>query len=175
MPGSTANGIILQPKNTSDRAAVEFWIINQGGSSYLWMPGSTQPTINQVYSKTVSSDELAYLDNSTANIQTQLDAKANATQTIKEISGDYSLTRADAGSLIFSTSSTPITVYVGYAVFPGERVDFIQGGAGQITIYSDPGDLALYSVDNKIKTAKQYAGATLTRHSGSYYLIGNLG
>jgi len=57
----------------------------------------------------------------------------------------------------------------------GESVNFIQAGSGQITFAAGSG-VTLYSADAKVKTAKQYAAATIVcGAAGIYYLVGNLG
>lgn len=87
---------------------------------------------------------------------------------------NYTIEASDAGGTIRSTGSA-ITVTVANVLAQGERIDFIQAGSGQITFSAGSG-VTLYSADSKVKTAKQYAGATLIAGgSGVVYLIGNLG
>lgn len=87
---------------------------------------------------------------------------------------NYAIDAADAGGTIRSTGSA-ITVTIDDVLTQGQRIDFVQAGAGQITFVAGAG-VTLNSADAKTKTAKQYAGATvLAGGSGVYYLIGNLG
>jgi hypothetical protein len=90
-------------------------------------------------------------------------------------SANYSVVAADRGSTIRSTS-TAITITIDNVLTQqGDRIDFIQAGAGQITFVAGSG-VTLSSADAKLKTAKQFAGASVVfGGSGVYYLIGNLG
>jgi hypothetical protein len=88
---------------------------------------------------------------------------------------NYSIVAADLGTTIRSTS-TAITITIDNVLTQqGDRIDFIQAGAGQITFAAGTG-VTLSSADAKLKTAKQFAGASVVfGGSGVYYLIGNLG
>jgi formylmethanofuran dehydrogenase subunit A len=90
-------------------------------------------------------------------------------------SANYSIVAADLGTTIRSTS-TAITITIDNVLTQqGDRIDFIQAGAGQITFAAGSG-VTLSSVDSKLKTAKQFAAASVVfGGSGVYYLIGNLG
>jgi hypothetical protein len=56
----------------------------------------------------------------------------------------------------------------------GDRVDFIQDGAGQIT-FSGSG-ITLQSKGGALLTAEQYSAATIVKvATGQYRLIGDLG
>ena len=145
------------------------------------VPGATTYTADRVLvsdasgvitaSATITATELGYLDGVSSAIQTQLDAKAPATQTIDDKSAAYSIVASDAGKLIRSTGSA-ITITIADVLQNGQRVDFIQAGSGQITF--SPSSVTLNSVDTKRKTNKQYSGATLYKAGGVYYLIGDL-
>ena len=90
-------------------------------------------------------------------------------------SANYSVVAADLGTTIRSTS-TAITITIDNVLTQqGDRIDFIQAGAGQITFAAGAG-VTLSSADANLKTAKQYAAASVVfGGSGVYYLIGNLG
>jgi formylmethanofuran dehydrogenase subunit A len=90
-------------------------------------------------------------------------------------SANYSVVAADLGTTIRSTGSA-ITITIDNVLSQqGDRIDFIQAGAGQITFAAGSG-VTLSSADAKLKTAKQFAGASVVfGGSGVYYLIGNLG
>lgn len=92
--------------------------------------------------------------------------------TIKDISANYTIVAADEGKVIRSTGSA-ITITVPDVLSNGERIDFLQAGTGQITFAGS--GITINSADAKLKTAKQYAGATVLKAGGAYYLIGNLG
>ena len=88
---------------------------------------------------------------------------------------NYSIVAADRGSTIRSTGSAITITIDNVLTQQGDRIDFIQAGAGQITFAAGSG-VTLSSTDAKLKTAKQFAGASVVfGGSGVYYLIGNLG
>jgi formylmethanofuran dehydrogenase subunit A len=90
-------------------------------------------------------------------------------------SADYSIVAADLGTTIRSTGSAITVTIDNVLTQQGDRIDFIQAGAGQITFAAGSG-VTLSSADAKLKTAKQFAGASVVfGGSGVYYLIGNLG
>jgi hypothetical protein len=90
-------------------------------------------------------------------------------------SASYSIVAADLGTTIRSTG-TAITITVDNVLTQqGDRIDFIQAGAGQITFAAGAG-VTLSSRSGLLKTNGQFAAATvLFGGSGVYYLIGNLG
>jgi hypothetical protein len=87
-------------------------------------------------------------------------------------SANYTLVSADKNTYIRSTGSA-ITITVPDVLANGESVNFIQEGAGQITFAGS--GVTIKSVDSKLKTSKQFSGATITKVGGAYYLIGDLG
>jgi hypothetical protein len=89
-------------------------------------------------------------------------------------SANYSVVAADLGTTIRSTGSAITITIDNVLTQQGDRIDFIQAGAGQITFAAGTG-VTLSSADAKLKTAKQFAGASVVfGGSGVYYLIGNL-
>jgi hypothetical protein len=94
--------------------------------------------------------------------------------TVSNKTANYSTLATDAGNTINSTGSA-ITITVGNNLTAGQRIDFVQTGAGQITFAAGSG-VTLNSKGAKLKTAAQYSGATvLCLASGSYLLVGDLG
>ena len=90
-------------------------------------------------------------------------------------SANYSIVASDLGSTIRSTGSAITITIDNVLTQQGDRIDFIQAGAGQITFAAGSG-VTLSSADAKLKTAKQFAGASVVfGGAGVYYLIGNLG
>lgn len=87
-------------------------------------------------------------------------------------SANYTLVAGDKNTYIRSTGSA-ITITVPDVLSDGENVNFIQAGTGQITFAGS--GITLNSADSKVLTAKQFAGATVVKSGGAYYLIGNLG
>ena len=89
-------------------------------------------------------------------------------------SGNYTIVSTDKNSFIRSTGSA-ITITLDNVLSVGESIQFIQAGTGQITFAAGAG-VTLTSADSFLKTAKQYAGASVVcAASGVYHLIGNLG
>ena len=86
-------------------------------------------------------------------------------------SAGYTLTSADRNTYIRSTGSA-ITITVPDVLANGDSVNFIQAGAGQITFAGS--GVTINSVDAKLKTNKQFSGATITKVGGAYYLVGDL-
>jgi formylmethanofuran dehydrogenase subunit A len=90
-------------------------------------------------------------------------------------SANYSIVAADLGTTIRSTGSAITITIDNVLTQQGDRIDFIQAGAGQITFAAGSG-VTLSSADSRLKTAKQFAAASVVfGGSGVYYLIGNLG
>lgn len=105
----------------------------------------------------------------------------DGTQWIKLVSSQmldkassYSITAADEGKTIRSTGSA-ITITVDDVLTQaGDRIDFVQAGAGQITFAAGSG-VTLSSKAGRTATAAQFSGATvIAGGSGVYYLIGDL-
>ena len=94
--------------------------------------------------------------------------------TVTDKSAAYTITAADENTFIRSTSGTAVTMTIANVLNPGESVQFVQWGAGQITFAAGAG-VTLASVDNKLKTNKQYSVAAVTcLASGAYLLTGDL-
>ena len=90
-------------------------------------------------------------------------------------SANYAIVASDLGTTIRSTGSAITITIDNVLTQQGDRIDFIQAGSGQITFAAGSG-VTLSSADGKLKTAKQFAGASVVfGGSGVYYLIGNLG
>jgi hypothetical protein len=122
----------------------------------------------------VTATELGYVSGVTSAIQTQIDSKANAAYTINNISANYTIVAGDSGKFVVSTGSA-ITVTVANVLSVGQRIDFLQDGAGQITFAAGAG-VTLQSKGSKLKTSAQEAAASIICvASGQYRLIGDLG
>jgi hypothetical protein len=92
--------------------------------------------------------------------------------TVSDKSSSYTLVSSDENTYIRSTGSA-ITITVPDVLANGESVNFIQAGAGQITFAGS--GITINSADAKLKTNKQFSGATITKLGGAYYLVGDLG
>jgi len=100
-------------------------------------------------------------------------SSAIITTGVSDKSANYSIVAGDKNTYIRSTGSA-ITITIDNVLAIGESVNFIQYGAGQITFAAGSG-VTLSSVDAKLKTNKQYSGATVTCvASGLYVLVGDL-
>jgi hypothetical protein len=94
--------------------------------------------------------------------------------TTQSKSAAYSTVATDANTTIRLTGATGRTFTIDNNLTAGQRIDFIQDGSGQITFAAGAG-VTLNSVDAKLKTTKQYSGATVICYgSGIYYLVGDL-
>jgi hypothetical protein len=123
---------------------------------------------------TVTATELGYLSGVTSAVQTQINNKADAAYTINNISANYTILASDSGKFVISTGSA-ITVTVANVLSVGQRIDFFQDGAGQITFAAGAG-VTLQSKGSKLKTAAQESAVTIVCvASGQYRLIGDLG
>lgn len=99
-------------------------------------------------------------------------SSAIVTTAYSDKSANYTLVAGDKNTFIRSTGSA-ITVTVPDVLANGESVNFVQAGSGQVTFAGS--GVTLNSADALLKTAKQFAGATVTKLGGAYYLVGNLG
>lgn len=123
--------------------------------------GATSIAWDSVTDKPTEFTPAAHTQNASTIITTSTDKSAN-----------YTLTSSDKNAYIRSTNAG-ITITVPDVLANGESVNFIQAGSGQITFAGS--GITLNSADSLLKTAKQYAGATVVKSGGAYYLIGNLG
>ena len=94
--------------------------------------------------------------------------------TVTDKATAYTITATDENTFIRSTSATAVTFTVANVLNVGESVQIIQFGAGQVTLAAGAG-VTLRSVDNKLKTNKQYSVASVTCvASGEYLVSGDL-
>jgi hypothetical protein len=90
--------------------------------------------------------------------------------TVADRASAYTIIAADENTFIRSTSATAVTMTIANVLAIGESVQFIQFGAGQITLAAGSG-VALRSVDNKLKTNKQYSVVSVTCVASGEYLV----
>lgn len=107
--------------------------------------------------------------------QTQLAINENQiTTTVFTLTANHSTVNANRNSILRSTSATPITITIPATIAVGERFDVVQSGAGQITFAAGAG-ATLQSRDSKLKTAGQFAAATvLCVATGTFVIVGDL-
>jgi hypothetical protein len=86
----------------------------------------------------------------------------------------YTIAAADAQTTVFVNNATGTTVTIDDEIATGQRIDFVQKGAGAITFAGGAG-VTLHSKDSLLSTAGQYAAVTVIKEATNvYYLIGNL-
>lgn len=148
-----------------------------GGSSAIAFPSN--PTAGQSYTyqgKTYNYTGVYWRIVSDIEVAGTLGTISSSliSTTVSGKSANYSIQASDKNTLIRSIDSA-ITITIDDVLSVGERVDFAQYGSGQITFAAGTG-VTLNSADGNLKTAKQYAGATVQCvASGVYWLVGNLG
>ena len=95
-------------------------------------------------------------------------------QTTVNASTSISVGPSDLGRLIYTSAATAVTITIQSGMVSGDRIDIFQNGAGQITFAAGAG-VNLASRGARLKTAGQYAGATVLCLGGNEYrLIGDL-
>jgi hypothetical protein len=93
-------------------------------------------------------------------------------RTINSKTGDFAVIASDAGKVILSPVAASATV--NSVLTPGQSVEFLQTGVGQITFVAGTG-VTLNSKDGNLKTASQWSEVSLIcTASGSYTLFGDL-
>jgi len=99
---------------------------------------------------------------------------ADVVYSVSDFSGTRTLTTADKGKILRSTS-TPNQVWVADVLNIGETITFLQWGNSQITFGPDTVAITLRSVDNKYKSNKPYSVVQLIKVAdGEYLLFGDL-
>jgi hypothetical protein len=133
---------------------------------------ATTAEINLLDGLTATTVELNYIDGVTAGIQSQLDAKAPLTVTVNAKTAAYTLVVGDKGKTITATGTFTITAPS--ATFAaGDRVDFVNIGAGVITFAGS--GVTINSKDAALTIDTQYSAASLLFLSGTTaVLIGDI-
>jgi hypothetical protein len=132
-------------------------------------PGEDGPTgsVNVVAPIEYDSQTLALsIDQSEIEINEGQVVTATSTQT-----SSYTLQSSDANSFIGS-STVALTITVPDVLQNGQIVTFIQTGTQKIT-FSGQG-ITLNTPATFLRTSMQYAGASIAKVDGSYYLFGDL-
>jgi hypothetical protein len=179
--------------STSSNSASAWLVMSEGGSFYgngrvvLATSGTMTSAFITTSSLTLGggvsanagrftySGSTLKLGNGTSTLTFSDDSvKTNASMivtTSTDKSANYTLVASDENTYIRSTGSA-ITITVPDVLADGESVNFIQAGAGQITFAGS--GITISSTDAKLKTNKQFSGATITKLGGAYYLVGDL-
>jgi hypothetical protein len=90
--------------------------------------------------------------------------------TVSDKAAGYTILAADENTFIRSTSATAVTMTIANVLAIGESIQFIQFGAGQITFAAGAG-VTLRSVDDKLKSNKQYSVVAITCVASGEYLV----
>lgn len=140
------------------------------------------PTAHAASHGSAGADAVTVAQSQVTGLDTALSGKAATSHThttaqitmaVSDKSANYAILAADKNTLIRSTNAA-ITITIDNVLAVGESVNFVQWGAGQVTFAAGSG-VTIGSVDAKLKTNKQYSGATVTCvASGLYSLVGDL-
>lgn len=121
--------------------------------------------------------QFAYLTGTSSLVKyngTSWEAVISSPGVSEETGTTYTIVAGDAGNTVFVNNATGTTVTIDDEIAVGERIDFVQKGAGAITFAAGTG-VTLNSKDALLSTAGQYVGATVIKEAANtYYLIGNL-
>lgn len=184
-----ANATALDVNNYTDRrrylgGRVGLWYTNSrpaspdhGTMGFNFTTGKFEwynsATLNWTSAFPIDIDASAIADNSITNAK--LVTKPGNYVSVRTEASTFTLSAADVGRLIVYTGSAGVTLTLfGAAFTAGQRIDFIQDGTGQITFNAGASN-TIYSADNKLKTNKQYSGATLIYlGSNTFRLVGDL-
>lgn len=102
-----------------------------------------------------------------------------------DITADYTITKDDAGKILFITSSSPITITIPAnsttAFAKGQKIEFVRNGtgavtfAGEVTVIGQPSPVTINSKFSNKKIAAQYSGAVVTKKElNTWLLLGDL-
>ena len=101
------------------------------------------------------------------------DGGFDTTQTITDLSTNYTIQSTDAGKLF--TNSAAISITINDVLQVGQQIDFLQTNASQITFVLGS-IMGLYSKDGNKKTAGQWSPASIKCIAPSeYVIVGDLG
>jgi hypothetical protein len=124
----------------------------------------------------VSSTELGYLDGVTSAIQTQLNAKADFTQTVSSKTASYTAVAGDANDVIYVSGTAAVTITVPDVFSIGDRLDIWRNAGGTVTIAAGTGvtDWAGAGTAGTAVTFKidqTYNGATVQKLAANTYRV----
>lgn len=152
--------------------------ISSASSTYL-----TQVNASNTYQTivpSISSEEIGYLNNASANIQTQLNSKLDKIIPIVETnSNSYTFALSDSGKLILANGGNENVLYIPDAStvnFPiGTQINIFQSTSPTVIVYvSDPQSTILYPSSGTDLRA-QYSAATIIKiNSDTWIIVGDL-
>ena len=145
----------------------------QGETGATGATGATGPQgpsgVVSVTSPLVDSGTSGAADLSIDQTAIAINMKQIAT-TVSDKAAGYTILAADENTFIRSTSATAVTMTIANVLAIGESIQFIQFGAGQITFAAGAG-VTLRSVDDKLKSNKQYSVVAITCVASGEYLV----
>lgn len=152
--------------------------ISSASSTYL-----TQVNASNTYQTIVpniSNEEIGYLNNASANIQTQLNSKLDKSIPIVETNADsYTFNINDAGKLILANGGNENVLYIpdsSTVNFPiGTQINIFQSTSPTVIVYvSDAQSTILYPSSGTDLRA-QYSAATIIKiKSDTWIIVGDL-
>lgn len=99
----------------------------------LTTSGSTAVT------STITTTELGYLSGVTSAIQTQLNSKADFTQTVSARTASFTAVAADANDVIYVSGTAAITITIADVFAIGDRLDIWRNAGGTVSIAAGSG------------------------------------
>lgn len=143
------------------------------GSLTIQAAGLTLPSNTSIGS--VSATEIGYLDGVTSAVQTQLNAKADFTQTVSGKTSAYTAVASDANDLIYVSSGT-VTVTIPDVLAIGDRIDILRDSSGTVTIAAGTGVTSWGGAGTAgtavtFKIDQQYNAATVYKVAAATYRV----
>ena len=160
--GSVTGNLVVSG-NISDPGFTASRVIETDGSKNL-------------VSSSVTSTELGYLSGVTSAIQTQLNAKADFTQTVSARTASFTAVAADANDVIYVSGTAAITVTIADVFAIGDRLDIWRNAGGTVSIAAGSGvtDWAGNGTAGTAVTFKidqQYNAATVLKVAANTYRV----
>lgn len=152
------------------------------GSSLVTLTGSqtlTNKTLTAPIVATISNTGTLTLPTSTDTLvgRATVDTLTNKTftQTSQIItSTSWTLNAAEASDFLYTTSSSAVTFTVANVLSPGQYVNIIQNGTGQVSFVAGSGVTLNSIAGNKKISAQHGAVSIICIASGVYQLVGSL-
>lgn len=176
--GAAGSSASVVNSGTSSAAVFDF-TVPAGATGPTGETGSTGATgatgaqgpsgVVSVTSPLVDSGTSGAADLSIDQTAIAINMKQIAT-TVSDKAAGYTILAADENTFIRSTSATAVTMTIDNVLAVGESIQFIQFGAGQITFAAGTG-VTLRSVDDKLKSNKQYSVVAITCVASGEYLV----
>jgi hypothetical protein len=136
---------------------------------------ATDGSLN-IVTTSVTSTELGYLSGVTSALQTQLNAKADFTQTVSARTASFTAVAGDANDVIYVSGTAAITITVPDVFATGDRLDIWRNAGGTVSIAAGTGvtDWAGAGTAGTAVTFKidqTYNGATVQKLAANTYRV----